>query len=203
MKDVRRFQGVKGDCLRRTLNFNCLDLIAPVENLIRADVRSLEDTRRGPCRKNTCEAVARSLKIKVNGSVARTQVRVEAFQCRPSAGRRSRRRCIRRGKGRRTSPVTAVENHTLFPADEAFKSSFQALRIPKRTNGRASVQCSSAWHMRAAFSCLWSLSMSPLEAGCRAIVRVREDPLRVARVLKIRGSKCLPWSDVICWGQPK
>ena len=88
-------------------------------------------------------------------------------------------------------------------ADEAFKSYFQALRIPNRTNGRASAQCSSAWHMRAAFSCRWSLSMRPLEAGCHAVVRVREDPVRVARVLKRRASNCLPWSVVICWGQPK
>ena len=33
--------------------------------------------------------------------------------------------------------------------------------------------------------------------------KVREDPVRVARVLKSRASNCLPWSVAICWGQPK
>jgi hypothetical protein len=43
----------------------------------------------------------------------------------------------------------------------------------------------------------------PLEPGCHAVVRVREDPAMVARVLKRRASNCQPWSVVICWGQPK
>jgi hypothetical protein len=43
----------------------------------------------------------------------------------------------------------------------------------------------------------------PLEAGCHAAVRVREEPVMVARVLKRLASNCLPWSVVICWGQPK
>jgi len=34
----------------------------------------------------------------------------------------------------------------------------------------------------------------PLEAGCHAVVRVREDPVMVATVLKRRASNCLPWS---------
>ena len=49
-------------------------------------------------------------------------------------------RSIRRGE-----PYTST-------ADAAFKSSFLALRIPSRTNGRTSAQCSSAWHIKAAFS---------------------------------------------------
>ena len=47
MKDERRFQAVNGDCLRRTLNVDCIGLIASVENLIWADVRSLEGTPEG------------------------------------------------------------------------------------------------------------------------------------------------------------
>jgi len=43
----------------------------------------------------------------------------------------------------------------------------------------------------------------PLGAGCHAVVRVRENPVMVTRVLKRRASNCLPWSVVICWGQPK
>ena len=43
----------------------------------------------------------------------------------------------------------------------------------------------------------------PLEAGCHGVVRVREEPVMVARVLKRRASNCLPWSVMICWGQPK
>ena len=43
----------------------------------------------------------------------------------------------------------------------------------------------------------------PLEAGCHDVVRVREEPVMVARVLKRRASNCLPWSVMICWGQPK
>ena len=87
-------------------------------------------------------------------------------------------------------------------ADEACKSSFHALRIPNRTNGRASAQCSSAWHMSAAFGWWCSLSIMLLEAGCHAVVWVREDPVMAARALKRRASNCLPWSVVICWGQP-
>jgi hypothetical protein len=41
------------------------------------------------------------------------------------------------------------------------------------------------------------------EAGCHAVVRVREEPVMVDRVLKRRASICLPWSVVICCGQPK
>ena len=41
-----------------------------------------------------------------------------------------------------------------------------------------------------------------LEVRCHAVVRVREDPVMVARVLERRASNCLPWSVVVCWGQP-
>jgi hypothetical protein len=43
----------------------------------------------------------------------------------------------------------------------------------------------------------------PLEAGCHAVVWISEKPVMVAGVLKRRASNCLPWSVVICWGQPK
>jgi len=46
---------------------------------------------------------------------------------------------------RRSEPYTSS-------ADAAITSSFLALRISNRTNGRTSAQCSSAWHIRAAFS---------------------------------------------------
>jgi len=50
------------------------------------------------------------------------------------------------------SPINRRGEPYTSSADEAFKSSFHALQIPNRTNGRASAQCSSAYHMRAAFS---------------------------------------------------
>jgi hypothetical protein len=37
------------------------------------------------------------------------------------------------------------------------------------------------------------------EGGCQAVVRDREDPVMVARVLIRRDSNCLSWSVVICW----
>src|SRR5215469_3080772 len=83
-------------------------------------------------------------------------------------------------EGATNSPGNRRGEPYISSADEAFKS-FHAHRNPNRTNGRASAQCSSALHMRAAFSCLWSCSVKPLEAGCLAVVRVREDPVMVAR----------------------
>jgi hypothetical protein len=56
------------------------------------------------------------------------------------------------GKGAKNSPGNRNGEPYTSSADEAFKSSFHALRIPNRTNGKASVQCSSAWHIKAAFS---------------------------------------------------
>jgi len=56
------------------------------------------------------------------------------------------------GKGGKESPVNRRREPYTSSADEAFKSSFHALRIPNRTNGRASAQYSSACHMMAAFS---------------------------------------------------
>ena len=55
------------------------------------------------------------------------------------------------GEGAKKSPGDRREELYTSSADESFKS-FHALRIPNRTKGRASAQCSSAWHMRAAFS---------------------------------------------------
>jgi hypothetical protein len=55
------------------------------------------------------------------------------------------------GRGKELPGNRRGELHT-SSTDEAFKSSFYAMRIPNRTNGRASDQYSSAWHMRAAFS---------------------------------------------------
>jgi len=82
---------------------------------------------------------------------ARRLVRGEAFQCGLQPGREvGDFGAFGGGRGeefpgnRRGEPYTSS-------AVEVFKSSFYALRIPNRTNGRASAQCSSAWHMRAAF----------------------------------------------------
>jgi hypothetical protein len=72
------------------------------------------------------------------------------------------------GNGRGDPYTSSVE--------EVFKSSFHALQIPNSTIGKASVQCSPAWHINAAFSWWCSLSTKLLEAGCDAVVRVSEDP---------------------------
>jgi hypothetical protein len=50
-------------------------------------------------------------------------------------------------------------------AIDACRSYLNAVWIPRRTRGSASVQCWSAWHMMAAFSVRWKRSMSPLAAG--------------------------------------
>ena len=42
-----------------------------------------------------------------------------------------------------------------------------------------------------------------MEAGCHAVVWIREDPVLLARVLKRRPWNCLPGSVVNCWGHPK
>jgi hypothetical protein len=56
------------------------------------------------------------------------------------------------GEGAKNSPSNQRGEPYTSSADEAFKSSFHALQIPNKTNGRALVQCSSAWHIKAAFS---------------------------------------------------
>ena len=71
VKDVRRPQAVDGDCLRSTLNPDGIGLIAPVEDPVWADIRGLEGSRKAPCRRKTCEMVARSLKIKADGAACR------------------------------------------------------------------------------------------------------------------------------------
>jgi hypothetical protein len=55
------------------------------------------------------------------------------------------------GEGTKNSPTSRRGEPYTSTADAAFKSSFLTLRIPSRTNGRTSAQCSSAWHIRAAF----------------------------------------------------
>ena len=66
MEDIRWPQVVNGDCLCSTLNVDGIGLIAPVEDPVFSDIRSLEGFQRAPCCKNTCEAVARSLKMNVD-----------------------------------------------------------------------------------------------------------------------------------------
>jgi hypothetical protein len=56
---------------------------------------------------------------------------------------------------------------------DACRSSLNAVRIPRRTRGSASVQCWSAWHMMAVFSVQWKRSTSPLAAGWWAVVHER------------------------------
>jgi len=52
-------------------------------------------------------------------------------------------------------------------ADDAFRSSFHALGIPNKTNGSATAQCSSAWHIRAALTSWCDIYIFPLKAGCQ------------------------------------
>jgi hypothetical protein len=55
-------------------------------------------------------------------------------------------------EGTKNSPGNCSGDPYTSSAKESFKSSFHALRIPNRTNGKASVQCSLAWHINAGFS---------------------------------------------------
>ena len=71
MEDVRWLQAVNGDCFRSALNLYGIGLIAPVEDPVWADIRGLEGSRKAPCRRKTCEMVARSLKIKADGAACR------------------------------------------------------------------------------------------------------------------------------------
>ena len=71
MEDIRRIQAVNGDCLRSTLNIDGMCLIAPVKGPVWADIRGLEGSQEGTMPKNTCEAVARSLKMNVDGASCR------------------------------------------------------------------------------------------------------------------------------------
>ena len=76
----------------------------------------------------------------------------EVFQCDLQLGREVLNvGALGRGRGKNI-PGNRIREPYTSSADEAWRSSFQALRIPNRTNGRASAHCSSAGHMRAAFS---------------------------------------------------
>jgi hypothetical protein len=50
-------------------------------------------------------------------------------------------------------------------ATDAYKSSLNAVRIPRITTGNASVHCWSTWHLMAAFSVRWKRPTRPLAAG--------------------------------------
>jgi hypothetical protein len=87
------------------------------------------------------------------------------------------------GEGAKNSTGNRREEPYTICTDVSFKYSHK-FQIPNRTNGRALDQCSSAWHIRAAFSLLCSLSIMLLEAGCHTVDRVREDLVTITRVLK-------------------
>ena len=70
-------------------------------------IRSLKGSRRAACRKNTGDAVARSLKTNVDGAEWRNTDMGRSFPM------WTRRRCIRRGMGRRIPPVTSRKSRTL------------------------------------------------------------------------------------------
>ena len=101
--------------------------------------------RRAPCRKNTCEAVARSLIMNVDGAASRDSGSGRSLpMCAPSRKAKSVTSVYSSGEGAKYSPGNRSGDPYTSSAAEAFKSSFQALRIPNRTNGRDSAQCSSA-----------------------------------------------------------
>jgi hypothetical protein len=150
VEDVRRLQAVNGDCLRSALNLYGIGLIAPVEDQVWADIRGLEGPRRAPCRRKTCEAVPRSLNMKADGAAYRDAGTGQSFPMWPLS--LDAKSVHAAGEGAKKSPGNRRGEPYISSADEAFKSSVHALRIPSRTKGRALAQCSWAWHMRAAFS---------------------------------------------------
>jgi hypothetical protein len=79
MKDMRRIQAVNGDCPSSTLNLDGTGLIATVKDPIWADKRGLEGSPEGICRRNTYQAVARSLKMNVDGAASRDAGKDRSF----------------------------------------------------------------------------------------------------------------------------
>jgi len=153
MGDVRRLQAVNEDCLHNTLNLDAIGLIAPVEDPVWADKGAWRAPRRAPCRRKTCEAVSRYLKMNVDGAACRDAGMGRSFlMWTLSRDAKSVTSVHSAGEGTKNSPGNLRGEPYTTSADEAFKSSFHALRIINRTNSRASAQCSSAWHIRAAFS---------------------------------------------------
>jgi hypothetical protein len=68
------------------------------------------------------------------------------------------------------SPSILRASPYMSSATDACMSSLNAVRIPRRTRGSASVQWSCAWHMITALSVRWKRSTSPLAAGWWAVV---------------------------------
>jgi len=72
-----------------------------------------------------------------------------------------------RRMGSKNSPGNLRSSPHTSSTDDVFKSNFQALGIPTKTNCRASAQCSSPWHMMAALICLCNISIIRLKAATR------------------------------------
>ena len=93
---------------------------------------------------NTCEVVARSLKMNVDGAACRDAGTGRSFPMWTlSRGAKSLTSVHSAGEGAKNSPGNRRGEPYTSSANEAFKS-FHALRIPNRTDGRASAQCPSA-----------------------------------------------------------
>ena len=75
--------------------------------------------------------------------------------------------------------------------------------MPRRTSGRDSVHCFSAWHMREAFSVWCSRSMRPLSAGWWGVVLLRWMLHIFSRLWESCDSNWRPWSVMIVYGHPK
>lgn len=87
-------------------------------------------------------------------------------------------------------------------AVDALMSSFRHVLSPNKTVGKISVQRGDWWHRIAVFRVRCHLSISPLDSGWYAVVRMRLLPMTCVRALKRIDSNCDPWSVVMNLGQP-
>ena len=116
------------------------------------------------------EAIAKSLEIKLDGEACRVAGMGRSFPIVATAWTCNQRLpCSLRGKGRRILVTAGIYRILILLVTHVL----HALRIRNRTNDRPWVQRLLAWHNRAALSLRCNFSIMPQEAGCHAVVLVR------------------------------
>jgi hypothetical protein len=154
MQDICRFQAVDRDSCHSTMNLDGIGLFATAEDSVWTYIGAWRVPRSVPCRRKICEAVARSLKMNVDGAACRDAGTSQSFAMWTlNREAKSVKSVHSAGEGTKNSPSNRREEpYTSSAEEEAYKSSFYALQIPNRTNGNASVKCSPTWHINADFS---------------------------------------------------
>ena len=127
MENIRRFQQSMENVFAAPWN-SMESIFSPLNGLTYDAWRA---PRRAPCRKNICEAVARSLKMNVDGAACQDAGLGRSFPMWTFS--RDAKPVHSAGEGAKKSTGNRRGEPYTTSADDAFKFSFHALRIPSRT----------------------------------------------------------------------